>query len=153
MNKVKFRVFDHLTKQFFKNNCQRSGETTEVLMSQEGEIYLREKTATEDKITHEKYLAFPNRFSRSLYTGVRDSNHNKYFFNDIVCFISKTGNRSYGVLIWWADKLAIGSQPEFIKETKEYTYNATDSITESDLHKTDKAGNIYQNANLIMGEI
>lgn len=156
MHSIKFRVFDRQTKHFFENKSARGGNISEVLLSQEGEIYLHERTDGVDKLTHEKDLfGFYDekkdgqnipRFERNMYSGVRDSNQVKYFFNDIVCFTHSGGNKSYGVLVWMGDRLGIGSGP--IND-----YHAIDSITEVELRKTDKAGNIYQHAHLIMGEI
>lgn len=157
MLNIKFRVFDRLKNQFFTNISQRNGHVSELFLSQEGEIYLHERDEAGDRLTHEKDLfgyygekkngdKLP-RFERNLYTGCRDSNQKKYFFNDIVCFINKdTGQRSYGVLIWYGDRLCIGSG-------EIENYHAIDSISEKELRETEHAGNIYQNANLIMGEL
>lgn len=156
MHNIKFRVFDRLNKQFFKNVSNRNGNTSELFLSQEGEIYLHEKDEVGERITHEKDLfgfygekdngeKLP-RFERNMYTGCRDSDHKKFFFNDIVCFIDDNNNRSYGVLVWMGDKLGISSGPID-------NYTAIDSVTEQELRKTEHSGNIYQNANLIMGEI
>lgn len=66
------------------------------------------------------------------FTGLTDKNGNKYFFDDIVKF--KDG--SIGVLIWFDDKLGIGSG-EF------NNYHAIDQTSKRELAECEIIGNIY----------
>lgn len=152
MEHNKVRVWDKLQKRFFQTKYDRNGgDITELLMSQEGEIYLREKLNGVDKLIHEGNLEFKDRFIKNLYVGIRDSNDKKYFINDIVKFTTrgKGGNPSsysFGVLIWDRDCLGIGSGP--IGD-----YTAIDRVSERDLREAENVGNIYQDAKIIMGDI
>lgn len=152
MEQVKVRVWDKLEKKFYQTKISRNtlSDCTELLMSQEGEIYIRERENGVEKLTHEKNLEFEKRFIKDLYVGIRDNNDKKYFFNDIVKFTHKQRSgpptHSFGVLVWFGDKLGIGSGP--IND-----YTAIDSITERELRECENVGNIYQDAKIIMGDM
>lgn len=153
MEQHKIRVWDKVEKKFYTSKTihNNTGDVTELLLNQNGEIYICEKRGDIIKLTHEKNFEVENRFIKNLYVGIRDTSEKRYYFNDIVKFTTKGkgGNPptfSYGVLIWDGDKLAIGSGP--IND-----YTAIDGISERELRDAEIVGNIYQDAKIIMGDL
>lgn len=143
----KYRVWDNEKKQWFETVFNRyTGELREIYMSQNGELVLREKQSKDapDQFTHlpQGEKTDPPRYIKNTYTGTRDKDGNKLFFNDIICFTLANGEKSYGVLVWMGARLGIGSGPVD-------NYHAIDGIDEHELRKADKAGNIYEHAHLI----
>ena len=154
---AKFRFWDTVDKQFFKSVYKPAGTTNtleirELLVSQNGEIFLHEEKAGCVTLIHQKNFDLPidqddvnPRYLKDLYSGVRDIKGKKYYFNDIVCFTDKQGQKSWGVLVWEHGSLSIGSGPIG-------NYHAIDSINKYELAATECVGNIYQDRHLIMGD-
>jgi hypothetical protein len=143
----KTRIWDAELKTWYTPTFNRNtGELSEIYLSQNGELVLRQISALGVQTFAHLQQTDPPRYIKSMYTGTRDKDGNKLFFNDIIAFPNEgDGSKSYGVLIWMGARLGIGSGPID-------NYSAEDSITEQELRKAEKAGNIYEHAHLIQGD-
>jgi hypothetical protein len=149
MNNLKFRIWDAIEKQWFTPSYRnetigKTAHVREILLSQTGEVIMREYRDGIETLVHEKDMEFPGRYIKNMAVGIRDSNSKRYHFNDIVCFTDSKGRKSYGVLIWYGDRLAIGSGP--IDD-----YTAIDPITEHELREAEIVGSVYTHRHVIMG--
>jgi hypothetical protein len=142
---VKFRVWDTIENKWFQTKFDRhTGELREILMSQNGELFLHEcAPGGVPKITAQTdYEGEQGRYLRDVYTGAKDADGRRYFFNDIIRFDTGLHNSHYAVLFWTGHSLAAGFGPVG-------DYTSWVLITEHELRKTTNVGSIYENKNLI----
>lgn len=144
---MKFRVWDTIENKWFQTKFDRhTGELREIFISQNGELFLHEcEPGGTPKITAQTdYEGEQGRYLRDVYTGAKDSDGRRYFFNDIIRFDSKIANEEsdYAVLMWTGHSLAAGFGPVD-------NFRSWLDVTEHDLRKTTNMGSIYENAQLI----
>lgn len=110
MNLHKFKIWDNENQCWFTPEYMKprqEGFDKEILISQQGEIYLNEtfhdgKGGVVTSLKHypQGTADEPGRFKPCAYTGHRDVNGVKWYLDDIV--------DGHGILIWYEDRLAVG---------------------------------------------
>ena len=128
---LRFKFLNTETKEYFKPNYKPYHD---LLITGNGDIY---EVKTEQEHVQDFKTTFrlvTQHYQAIQYTGLRDQNQNKLFIGSIMKF----PDGSVGVLIWWGDKLAIGSGPID-------NYTAIDEVTEKELRASDLIGDAIQN--------
>lgn len=136
---LKFKFFDLEAGTWFqeKNNKEHSKQ---LALTQNGELIFIETISGHVNITHEK--DFPkieykgevvHKFIKVQGTNIRDVGERRYYTDDIVKFKDKT----IGVLIFWRDRLCIGSGPFG-------NYTAIDPVAKEDLREAEIMGSIHE---------
>lgn len=141
----KFKFFDLETKKWFAQvnkafEGNQSKDSTELVLTQNGELILIEIINGVTNIVHEKY--FPTvlisgeekpKYIRVQYTGIRDVNEKKYYLGDVVKIERPHDNPKLYELIWFFDRLGLRDA-----QGNEY------ETTRMQLHESENMGSIYE---------
>lgn len=141
MEQIKVRIWDSKESKWFKPEYSKNGvkneNLKEILLTQRGEVMIRERVDGVEKLTDD----VENRYVINFMLPIKDLHHKKYSINDIV----KT-NTGYWVLTHDGFKLCL-AQGE-IDDYKIYH-----NVSEIELRNFELAGNIYENSYLLKNNL
>lgn len=137
---IKFRVWDSINNTWFKTVFDRfTGETREIFMSQNGEMYLREVEphSKVSKLTiQNNYEGEPGRYIPTFYAGMKDKDGQRYYFGDIVQHWEQDG---LTVLVMHSESVVLASG-------KIGDFSSWQRLTERELRLCKIVGNVFEHA-------
>jgi len=134
---VKFRIWDNQQQKFFRPIFDASnGNLDELLISLKGDLIRRRITENGNEIL-EHESCFPNRFVKSIFTGLKDKNGKEIYLGDVL--INPYEKKDEVVF----------TENGFYGKAKNKNHIVLNPLCDNYLENKEIIGNIYENKDLL----